>query len=115
MNTKTITLTLSGARPNNLPHMVKDEKRTVTVKCGPVVGTSSVSSASITDESGALTIGAASITSPNFTVSITASKSGNYPLIVSTTLANGEIYKGVTSLGVYEPEPSTSDYVDSQL
>ncbi|HEU4804991.1 MAG TPA: hypothetical protein VFS91_04165, partial [Nitrobacter sp.] len=79
-------------------------------KCGLVVGSSSVSAASITDESGSLTIGAATISSPNFTVPITASKTGDYPLIVSATLANGEIYKGLVDLKVIEPNPSTRDY-----
>lgn len=112
MNTKTVTLTLSGARPNNLPGMVKDEKRTLTVKCGPIVGASTLSALTITDESGRLTIGAASVATPNATVSLTASESGCYQLQVTATLANAEIYKGLVDLSVIEPAASTSDYED---
>jgi hypothetical protein len=111
MNTKTITLTLSGARPNNLPDMVKDEKRTVTVKCGPIVGASTLSALTIEDESGNLTIGSATVATPNATVSITAAQSGCYQLEVTATLANSEIYKGLVDLKVTEPCPSSNDYV----
>jgi hypothetical protein len=110
MNTKTLTLTLSGARPDNLPNMVKDEKRTITVKCGPIVGASTLSTLTIEDQPGNLTIGSASVVTPNATVSITASESGCYQLEVTATLANAEIYKGLVGLIVIEPDTPLTDY-----
>lgn len=110
MNTKILTLTLSGAVPNNLPDMVLDEKRTITLKCSPIVGSSSVSAASFSAEPDNLTIGSASISGNNATISVTASEAGCYVITASATLANGEIYKGITNLKVIDPSPDTSDY-----
>jgi hypothetical protein len=110
VNTKTITLTLSGARPNNLPDVLIDDKRSYSVKCGQVVGSGTLSALTITADPDELTIGSASITSPNATVLITHTTAGEYELSIKATLADGQIYKGLVNLNVIDPANSTDDY-----
>lgn len=110
MNTKTITLTLDGAKPNNLPDMVKDEVRKLTVACAPIAGSNTVSACSITDDSDNLTIGSATISGKNAVISLTASQTGCYTLKVSATLSSSEIFKGIVDLRVIEPTAAVTLY-----
>lgn len=99
-------------RPNDLPEMVENEIRRITLNLSGAVGTNSISTATVTADN--LTVGSPAISGTSVSFLLTASQIGTHNILASCTLSSSETIKGYIRARVSgEPSESrVSDYGD---
>lgn len=79
-------------RPNDLPELVEDEIRRITLNLSGAVGSNTISTATATSDN--LTLGSVSISGTSISFLLTASQIGTHYILASCTLSSSETIKG---------------------
>lgn len=96
-------------KPNDLPELVEDEIRRVTVNLSGAVGTNTITTATATSDN--LTLGSPSINGTSISFLLTASQIGTHNVLVSCDLSSSETIKGYIRATVKgEPCETNDDY-----
>jgi hypothetical protein len=96
-------------RPDELPDMIEDEVRRVTLNLSGAVGTNTITDSDITSDT--LTIGTPSISGTSVSFNVTASNQGTHYILASADLSSGETIKGYIRAKV-TGKPCTSATTD---
>jgi hypothetical protein len=96
-------------KPNDLPELVEDEIRRVTVNLSGAIGVNTITDAEVTSSN--LTLGSPSINGSAVSFLLTASSIGTHNVLISADLSSGETIKGYVRAKVSgEPCQTNDDY-----
>lgn len=96
-------------KPNELPDMVEDEVRRVTINLAGAIGANSIQSATATSDT--LTIGTVTTSGATAAFNVTASAQGTHYILASAVLDSGETVKGYIRAKVTgQPCEQADDY-----
>jgi hypothetical protein len=96
-------------KPDELPDMVEDEIRRVTLNLAGVVGVNTIDDCEVTCDT--LTIGTPSISGTSISFNVTATNPGTHYILASADLSSQETVKGYIRAKVAgQPCTQTRDY-----